>query len=173
MKKSLIIIILGFVSILIESFLHFFLGSASDVVPNFTLMIVVYLGFYEATPLGALLSFILGLELDLSSGILIGPWAGVFTLIFGSLAVLSQRIFIDSALSASVAIFVANMIGSGLYLIVTYSSGSSNARTFWEIVIEAVATAVVAPILFSLLNKKIIKKLNSRSSLKSRGSRGG
>ncbi len=169
MKKSIIIILIGFLSIIIEGMFGYLLGSFNSIAPNLTLIIVVYLGFYEANPLGALLAFILGLEVDLTSGILIGPWAGVFTLVFGILSGLSQRIFIDSPLSASVAIFVSSMIGNLLYLLTTHLSGTAYSRPILHIMLEAISTAIVAPILFKFLSKKLFKRIKNRSFRNSRG----
>ena len=59
-------------------------------------MVLVYLAFYEVSTFGAALAFLLGLQLDVSSAKLLGPWAGSFVLVYGFLGPLSQRIFIDT-----------------------------------------------------------------------------
>ena len=69
------------------------LVSPNIIVPNFILIMVICLGFNLVTPGAATLAFSLGLVFDLYSGVLLGPWAGTFVLVYVILSLLSQRLY--------------------------------------------------------------------------------
>lgn len=94
--------------------LHVFLPDY--LIPNFLVIIIVYLAFYEPNSRGAFLAFWVGLIFDFSSGILLGPWAGAAVVIFGIFSALSQRIFVESVLAAFLAVLVSSLVADTVFL---------------------------------------------------------
>ena len=62
-RRSVLVLILGLIAIFIQGTVLREVGP-SWVVPNLLVILVVFLGFFEASFRGATLAFLLGLELD-------------------------------------------------------------------------------------------------------------
>ena len=157
-KKTLLLLALGLIGILIQGTLLRQVLVPSWVMPSFLIIFVVYLAFYEATPLGAILAFALGLEFDLASGELIGPHAASMAVVFGFLSSITQRIFVDSVFAVFLAVFVSSMFSHLVYVILLFEFKPS--KTLFDLLIEfslpeAFVTALLAPIVFSLLRKVV------------------
>lgn len=147
---------LGLVAAFIQGTVLRSLMPESMIAPNLLVVVVAFLALYEADAWAAVIVFLLGLELDFSSGGLIGPWAGAFVVVFGLLASLSQRIFVESAITAFVAALLACLGSTLMYIALSYQFQTSEAvpvafsgRGF----IEALLTAFCAPILFAILRR--------------------
>ena len=91
------------------------LGLPSALMPQFVIVMVVALSFSEVNSFGCLMSFAIGLLLDFSSAVLIGPWAGSCVVVFCALAMLSQRLFIDSGIAAMVITFSSVVVANVLF----------------------------------------------------------
>jgi rod shape-determining protein MreD len=162
-------LLLGVLSLLIQGvLLH--LGLPEYLVPQLVVLLVVFLAFYEASVAGSFLAFVLGLLLDLSSAEALGPWAGACVTVFGIFALLSQRLFIDSPLVAMVVSALAVMSVECLFLMIGVNSPEFSwflARSvFWH----SVVSALCAPVLFSLLGRRVRKMVShsvGRSSVMS------
>ncbi len=128
----------------------------SSVVPNLLLTVVAYLAFHDPSLHGLLISFFLGLCLDLGSGVLVGPWAGGFVVVFIILSSMTQRIFVDSPLTAFTAVLIGSVIAQVVFVVL-----SMQFREFefeWttgvtRLTLEALFSAFCAPICFALLRK--------------------
>lgn len=133
----------------------------TSVAPNFMITVVVFLSFYEATAYGVFLSFLAGLLLDFFSGILIGPWAGAFVLCFGLLSLISQRVFVESALTTFLAVFGSSLIAQFCYvaLHVQFRPADTAPVTLSvRILLEALLSAFFAPLIFMVLKRlKIVR----------------
>ena len=120
-------------------------------IPNLIVLGAVFLGFYEGTIFGALLCFMLGLQLDLAGAQLLGPWAGALVVVFGLVSSMQTRIFVDSPLAASITVFACSLVASGVYLIISYQFQKSILEVASFSVAEGLITALLAPLLFPLL----------------------
>lgn len=125
------------------------------VVANIPIIMVIFLAFYEPTAFGAILAFLIGLELDLFSGVRVGPWAGTFVLIFGLIACFAQRIFVESGFAAVVAVFFASLLGSAVYLLFMLEGGEFHGFLATRIVGEALLSALLAPFVFRLMRRYV------------------
>lgn len=149
-RRFLLFLAIGFVAIFIQgTVIREFAPNA--VVPNFLLGMVVFLGFFEATVRGASLAFLLGLQLDFASGVLVGPWAGAFIVSFGILASLSQRIFVESPLASVVAVFASSLVSNIVYFVLVYEFHPSVTEVAPFSLVEACLNAVCAPLVFAVL----------------------
>ena len=134
------------------------LGLPEAAVPQFLVVVLVSLAFSEANVFGSVMAFVLGLLLDFSSAVLIGPWAGAFVVVFGVLALLSPRLFIESGVAAMIisglAVIAANLLFSVL--------GAEYPIITWEypqrIIGQAVVTAICAPALLGVISRRSRKK---------------
>ena len=162
-KRSTIVLLAGLVAILVQGAV---LRSIfpSLIIPNLILIIVVYLAFYEPTPLGSVLVFLLGIEFDLSSAKLLGPWAGAFILVFLLFSLLSQRLFVESVLAAIVVTFIACLAASGAYVLLAREFNPAGSHSITNALVEAFFTAICAPLVLRLL-----RKLNRRRDPSSSG----
>lgn len=150
LRKGLLVLVLGVIAI-------FFQGTVlrevmpAGIVPNLLLLIVVFLGFFEATIGGATLAFLLGVELDFASGLLVGPWAGAFVVSFGLLASLSQRLFVESVTAAMVAALACSLVANFVYFVLVFEFHPSVTEVASFSLVEAFINAVLAPPALALL----------------------
>ncbi|MFM1847618.1 MAG: hypothetical protein RL417_1092 [Pseudomonadota bacterium] len=149
-RRSVLVLILGLIAIFIQGTVLREIAPAF-VVPNILLIVVVFLGFFEASLRGATLTFLLGLELDFANGLLVGPWAGAFIVSFGILASLSQRIFVESPLAAVVAAFGSSLVSSLVYFTLVYEFHPRVTVMVPFSILEAGMNAALAPIVFVFL----------------------
>lgn len=128
-------------------------------IPNLCLVIVLYLGVYQSTALGALLAFLVGILLDLSSGQLLGPWGAAFVAIFGLLSQGGKKLFIDSSLTVVAVTFVAAIVGQVIYLLLL-SQFAFSWRDFFSSSMfgAAISTALIAPACFAILRSGLLRK---------------
>jgi len=158
-----LLLLLGMLCVWLQgSFLRVFTGSSlwgtQGLVPNLCLIMGVFLAFYEVSTLGAIITFFIGLELDLFSGVRIGPWAGTLVLLFGLIACFAQRIFVESAFAGILAVFFASLTSSIIYLLFVLDRTPINTMLLWHIFGEAVFTAILAPLFFKILKKILYKR---------------
>ncbi len=162
LNKFALPLLLSLVAIFIQgSLLRYLLPDFA--IPNLLLIMVVFLGFFEISPIGAILAFSIGLLLDLSSGVLIGPSAGSYTLIFGVLAALSTRLFVESGFAVAVTVFICSIFGNLTYLLLVSQFSPSAGQSLGVLFGEAFTSALLAPLIFILL-KRILTPKRERSS---------
>lgn len=151
-RRALFILIVGLLSIVLQgTFLK--LVQPSMLVPNLPLIVVVYLGFNEANRFGALMAFLVGLELDLYSGILLGPWAGTFVVVFTALSIISQRLFVDSLTVVFLATFLSSLVSCLLFVLLSSQFNPTLAGGVSISFLEALISGVCAPLVFLLLQQ--------------------
>jgi rod shape-determining protein MreD len=156
-SKSLWILLVSIVALVAQGSARH-MGLPEIAVPQVLVVVVVSLAFSEVNAFGCVMAFVLGLLLDFSSAVIIGPWAGAFVVVFGVLALLSQRLFIESGVAAMVisglAVIAANLLFSVL--------GAEYPIITWEypqrILGQAVATALFAPLLLGAISRRSRKR---------------
>ncbi len=137
-------------------------------VPDFIVIMVVVLAFYEPGIFGAVMSFVLGLLLDMSSGLILGPRAGSSVALFGFLSSLSQRLFVESPVALVVVVFFATLLDSLIYVILLteFQSVVTEGVPFfgWGALGEALLTAIVAPLVSWFVRFCIARRVSSLTS---------
>lgn len=154
-KRILLTLAFGLLSVLIQGTLIKALFPGA-VVPGLLLVLVVFLAFYETSVLGVVLSFFLGIEYDLCSGLMIGPWAGSFVVVFGVVASLSQRIFVESPVAVMVTVFLSSLLSNFVFLLIVLQVRHTSIAFGWTFFIEALLTSAVCVPLFSLYRKLLV-----------------
>jgi rod shape-determining protein MreD len=153
-----LILALGLIGIFLQGAVLAGIIPSRFFIPNLLLTLVVFLGFYEVSVLGAVLSFLLGLELDIFSGNLVGPWAGAFTVIFGFLALFAQRVFVESGFAVMLVIFVTSLASQLVLVVFIYEFRPIGGMGFILAFGEAFVTALVSYPLFSLYRRVLLKR---------------
>ena len=150
MRKFLLILLLGVLALLIPGTV-FRTVFPQLTAPNLLVVLLVYLAFYEASAVGALLAFLLGLQLDFCSGTLLGPWAGSYVIVFALLVLCSRRIFIESGLVVCLAVGIAALMTAFAYhvmLVLVYGMARVESAAISTALVEAGLSALLAPFLF-------------------------
>lgn len=153
MAKTLWILFYGIVALTVQGILGH-LGLSDIFIPQLLVIVVVSLSFSEVNLFGCFMAFVLGLLLDFSSAVLVGPWAGSFVVVFCGLALLSQRLFIDSGMAAMVITFFSVVIANVLFSLL----GAEYLVLTWEypqkVIGQALATAFLSPLALAFLYRR-------------------
>jgi len=153
MTRALVILAYAIAAIAAQGMLGH-LGFPSALIPQLLIILVVALSFSEVNAFGCVMSFAIGLLLDFSSATLLGPWAGSCVVVFGVLAVLSQRLFIDSGVAAMVITFSSVVVANVLFSLF----GSEYPALTWDypqkVFGQAVVTALLSPFILGLLARR-------------------
>lgn len=147
---------IGFVSLLMQGMLQH-CGVAHYLIPQFVVVVVVFLAFYEISLVGVLLAFALGLLTDLTAAHSLGPWAGACVTVYGLFVLLSQRLFIDSGPVAMAVSAVSVALTHLLYLSIESNRPEISLGLIGEIVISALCSGLCAPLVFALLARRVGK----------------
>ena len=155
--KIAILILIGLGALMAQGVLVQ-LGLPAYATPQLLLLVVVYLSFSDISVQGSLAAFLLGVMLDLSTAILVGPWAGAFIVVYGGLVLLSQRLFIESGIVACFVSFFATIVSGAFYTLLSQQGDilvwSHAAQLFGQ----ACATAIVAPCVISSLSHRFKRR---------------
>jgi rod shape-determining protein MreD len=153
MKRFLVILCLGLLSVTTQGVLTR-IGLPSFLVPQVSLLIVVFLAFSDVSLSGCVLAFLLGLLMDLSSAVLVGPWAGAYVAVYGVLAALSHRLFIESALASMFITFVSVIGASIIFFMLGTEYSHASMGLALQVLGQAVMTAGLAPWALSLMTRR-------------------
>ena len=168
-RTSLWVLLVGLIAIFIQgSVLKSILPDF--LVPNFLISIVVFLAFYENSPFGALLVFILGIQFDLYLGhpLLVGPSAGSFVAVYGLLSSLSQRLFVESGFAIFFVTLFSAILNSMVHAVLVFEFNSSAVRFLSSSLITAFITALVTPFMFRFLGTFLRRNVGQAKLTRSR-----
>jgi len=157
-RKYIFFLMLGLLAIFLQGTVLRSLLPSAAVIPNFLVVLVIFLAFYETSVQGVWLAFLLGLELDLYGGVLLGPWAGAFAVTFCVFALLSQRIFVESGVAAFLVVFVASLFGHLIYLVMTFEFQMVRSGFISISLTEALLNGLVALPVLVLLRRLFRRK---------------
>lgn len=152
LRLFLVAIFVSTIALVIESVL-LAIGLPVELIPELVLVFVVYLSFFQTNSYGALLAFMCGLMIDMSSGHLLGPWAGAYVLAFGVISIISDRIFVESSISLSTVAALLTLLTHVIYLLISMDSFSELYSAGMLLFGKALCTALVTPLFFPLLRR--------------------
>jgi rod shape-determining protein MreD len=154
MVKAIWILVYAIVGLAAQGILGH-LGLPDNLIPQLLVILVVSLSFAEVNAFGCVMSFVMGLLLDFSSALLIGPWAGSFVVLYCALALLSRRLFIDSGIAAVVITFTSVVVTN----VLSSLFGTEYPVLTWEypqkVLGQALVTALIAPAVLSILSRRV------------------
>ncbi len=154
--------LLGFLFIFLQSsFLPGFLPLY--LVPNLLFILIIYISFKHKSHFGAFLCFMIGIYLDLSKGIWLGPWAGAFTISFLLIFIFSQKFYFTNFILILGMAFFAVIISNIAYALLTFNlprarifnlaSEPSWNSMFIVLFLEALITALLTPFVLKVFSK--------------------
>jgi len=128
---------------------------------NMVLPLVIAIATVSPTPFGACAAFFAGFLADVAVGLVLGPQAGAAVVVWLLIALLSNRVFIESKLTLIfLALFTATVF-SLARLAFTLQFVSTATQSLGSIVGEASATAIItiliAPTLRRLLSPRLLE----------------
>ena len=127
-------------------------GIPSSLIPQLSLLVVVCVAFSERSVQASVAAFGVGFLTDLSSALLLGPWAGAYVTVYAVLALLSPRLFIESGLVAGFVAFFATVGAGAFYSLVSPQSDLTLWQHVLQLLGQALATALCAPWALGLLS---------------------
>lgn len=164
------IFLLGFVAIFLQGAVFKFLMPGM-IVPNLHVVLAVFVAFYDPSSRGAMLVFLLGLQSDLASGILLGPMAGALVVIFALVTLVSQRVFTEAVIAAAAAVFVTTFLARAIFILLMNQFSFVAPLATWALFWEAVLNAALTPLVFYWL-KRFRGRDGDGYRFSKRGSRG-
>jgi cell shape-determining protein MreD len=96
-------------------------------------------------------AFLLGLLLDMSSGVALGPWAGSYTLVYAVFAFLSQRLFVESRAVAMLVVAAATLLSGGAFLALASGNQALAFDDLLTLMGQGVASALITAPIFGVL----------------------
>ena len=128
-----------------------------DLVPNFSVILIVHIAFFWQRQYAVWLVFVLGLLVDLfGSAALLGPHASAAVLIYLFITAISKRLYMESIMTLLVVVFSASLLNS---LVVTLIHNQfTEAESLWTVMsshapFEAIGSAVFGYFVFYALKK--------------------
>ena len=157
-QKIIVGLIVGMAALILQSTLLKFM-LADHAIPNFCFIFVVFLAFNEVSIAGAVLVFLLGLLFDLSSGVILGPWAGAFAASYTVLCLVSRRVFLDSVPAAFLLTFLGAYFSNLIYILLVFQFHVVDGYWMTNLV-ESSITAVIGPFVLSFFYALFVKRWN-------------
>jgi rod shape-determining protein MreD len=139
--------------LLILQSLAIHLGVPAWLMPQGLLVCAVFLAFYEFSVRAACAAFCIGLLLDMSSAVLLGPWAGAYVLVYLCVAFLSQRLFVESRVVAMFVVAGSAVLATGIFLVLSSTREVSWGEFGFMVLGQALASAAVTPLIFAALRR--------------------
>jgi rod shape-determining protein MreD len=154
--QSLTIIFVAFLMLVIQStFAHFV--PLDILVPSLSFPIVLYMSLHDyATPQGVLVSFVIGYLMDTFAGSPMGLHTFVTVAIFLFSKMATLKLFLQGWIFEILLTFFLAILSSLLILTIraVFDEDFSSLLIHLKIVtFRACATAIVAPLIFRLMNK--------------------
>jgi rod shape-determining protein MreD len=148
--RFLVVLVIALALLATQSLLHL-AGVPEWLLPQGLIACIVYLAFFECSVAGALLAFLCGLLLDLTTATVLGPWAGAYVLVYALLSFMSPRLFVESTLVTIVVAAVTSMLAGAIYLFLAFEYQSLSREDLIMLLGQGVASALVAPLVVSIL----------------------
>jgi rod shape-determining protein MreD len=154
MRLLALVMIATIVGVLLETTVVHLL-PLGPIMPDFVVILCVYLALHEHSVAGALGAFLLGYFVDNFSGGVLGLHAFAMSLIFVLVYLLARQLWMDNVVTNVAVVFGASLLKavSVAVLLALYVSGDYPWRhLFSTIWIEAGIAALATPFVFSLLD---------------------
>ena len=129
----------------------------SATVPDIILVLVVIIALNVRSLAGLFGSFALGLLADFASGQFIGPNAAASIVVFGLVGTIASRVYADRSFALMILVLLCSIAKSLTVLLMYMLYLNEPAIEAWQsivlerAVVEAVLSAVVAPLVLKLL----------------------
>jgi rod shape-determining protein MreD len=138
-----------------STMIHATMPSAAA--PDIIVVLVVIIALQYRNISGVVGAFALGLLSDFASGQFVGPNAAAGVVVFGLVGAIASRVYADRSLAFMFIVFVCSLAKSAtvgaMYLIYLsqYTNQIAQFSTLKVVVVEAVLTSLIAPVVLRLL----------------------
>ena len=171
--QTVLIMVFGFLLLVIQStFAH--LVALDLFVPNAALAIILYMGLHDYNAArGAIMSFALGYLMDAFAGSPMGLFTFVAVAVFLISKVAALRLFLQGWIFEILLTFFLSLVASGMVLLVRalFDHDFGSLLTHVKIVVSrAVATALVAPLVFRAMGW--LERMTARRKAEGKALRG-
>jgi rod shape-determining protein MreD len=119
--------------------------------PNLFVVLVIIVTLAHNNWIGVICIFIIGLFADISSGLLVGPWAAGFLLVYVVLSALADRVFVESLFSRFVVCGLCSALASLAFFALSLQVLPSIEDSLQLMLIQTISTALFGPIFFPLI----------------------
>jgi rod shape-determining protein MreD len=150
--RLVVCVILGLLVMAAQGLL-FHMGVPFWAIPQGLLVCVVFLAFHEFSVAGVVTAFLLGLLLDMSSGVALGPWAGSYIIVYAVFAFLSQRLFVESKIVAMLVVGAATLLAGGVFLALASGNQGLSPDDGITLIGQSAASALVTAPIFGILSR--------------------
>ena len=150
-KFSLLLLIVGgMVAVLLQTSLVPLL----PVVPDFLLILCVYLGIYHRSVGGAATAFFLGYGLDSCSGAPVGTNAFAMSLVFAAVSAIARQLWLNNPFSVLCMVFLGVILKTGAVLLLTDFGRFAfllQPAVAQYVVWDATVAMLLTPVVFTIL----------------------
>ena len=134
----------------------FHLLPLGSMIPDVILVLCVYLGLHQHSLVGTVGAFLLGYFTDSFAGNVVGLHAFAMSLVFAIVYLVSRRLWMDNWVSNVAMVFVASALKTltiAALLAFVLAEAYPWGHLFSALWFEAATAAVMAPFIFSLLDR--------------------
>jgi rod shape-determining protein MreD len=155
MRVTLMIAVAAVLAMLVQTTVGELVTGLTEVVPNFVLVLAVYLGLRYHGVGGVVGAFLLGYFLDTFSGTVLGVHAAACKAAYVVAYLISRTLWTEDGLPAMIVVFLASLV----YMLVAHAVVVLVDRAWpgWPVVIrrglvQAVLAALATPWVFGVLH---------------------
>lgn len=154
MGLVILVMIAAVAGLLVETTV-FHLLPLGSMIPDFVVILCVYLALHEHSVAGTLGAFLLGYFADSFSGNVLGLHAFAMSLVFLLVYLLTRQLWMDNVVANVAVVFVASLLKTltvAVLLAFYLSAAYPWHQLFSGAWVEAAIAALVSPFVFSLLD---------------------
>ena len=131
--------------------------SSLHIGPDFLLIFLVFFAINCDRPDAIVVSFAIGFAADISSAaMVIGPYAISYGLLGGAISLFRRQVIMRRFIYQSMTVFFAGAISGVLVeLLVSVKSGAMSLDTYPCILLSALYTAVIGPLIWVLVKRPL------------------
>ena len=133
---------------------------------DFSLILSVAIALYFYNPLGVVAAFLLGLLGDFSSAQFLGPNAAGCVLAFITVGLIANRMYAENFIAVMIITFACSLVKAGIYLgfLALYFQTRSSEDLSRMIVLEAILSALLAPLVIGIVRRKAMASAFGKSA---------
>ena len=127
--------------------------APAAIVPDFIVVLLIFLALNYPTLSGLVGAFVLGLAADFASAVFLGPNAAGAILCFGLTVFISKKIYAENFVALGMLTVLGSLVKTGtvVLLLALYAHVNALAGVVSYMFIEALLTGIVAPPTIKLL----------------------
>jgi len=157
MKKWVIFLLLPLLALILQSTLLNYIPSGRFK-PNIILMIVIYMGLFQPSLMGASVVFFAGFLTDIFSGSIFGTNIFLNLLVYSVSSLFSEKFYLLGIPLGMFFVFLLSAFHSSALIVILYMAGRIsfiNEGIILTLISQSILTALISPVIFLLFNKVV------------------